>query len=82
MNKSNRKGLITALVVVVVVFLIFGYGTMGSFMGGGMMGSGRMMGDGRMGPSGFGGYGWMWIPTLITLGIGVWLGWMLFAKKK
>lgn len=77
MNKSKSTGLTGAFVIVVVLFLFFTFGTMsGSFMGGGMMG------DGTMGRGGFGGYGgWMWFPMLITLGIGVWLGWMLFAKK-
>jgi hypothetical protein len=84
MNVSNKTGLTVAFVVVVTLFLIFGFGTMsGSFMGGGMMDGNRMMGDGTTGRFGFGGYGgWMWFPTLLTLGIGVWLGWLLFGKKK
>jgi hypothetical protein len=24
---------------------------------------------------------WMWIPTLLTLGLGVLLGWVIFGKK-
>ncbi len=82
MNESNRTGLIVAFVVVVVLFLIFGFGTMsGSFMGSGNTGGG-MMGGGTMGQGGIGGYGWMWIPTLITLGVGVLLGWLIFGNKK
>jgi hypothetical protein len=78
MNESNRTGLIIAFVVVVALFLIFGFGTMsGSFMGGR-----GMMGDGTMGQRGFGGYSWMWIPTLITLSVGVLLGWLIFGNKK
>ena len=77
MNESNKSGLIIAFVVVVVLFLVFGGGAMsGSFMGGGMMGGGTI-GDGRVG-----GFGWMWIPTVITLGVGVLLGWVIFGKKK
>ena len=83
MNESNKTGLVIAFVVVVVLFLIFGFGTMsGSFMGGGGMMDGRTMGDGTMGQGRIGAFGWMWIPTLITLGIGLFLGWLLFAKKR
>ncbi len=80
MDRSNRTGLIIAFVVVIALFLIFGGGAMsGSFFGGNMMGSGGMMDDGSMSR---GGYGWMWLPTLITLAVGIMLGWLIFAKKK
>ena len=39
--------------------------------GGGMMGSGAM-----------GGISWMWIPTLLMLGLGVLLVWVIFGQKK
>lgn len=72
MNESNRTPLIIAFVAVVVLFLVFGYGSMGgSMMNGGMMGQGWS-----------GGFGWMWIPTLLTLGFGILLGWLIFGKKK
>ena len=72
MNESNKTPLIIAFVVVVVLFLIFGYGSMGgSMMNGGMMGQGWT-----------GGFGWMWIPTLLTLIIGIGLGWVIFGQKK
>ena len=78
MNESNKTTLVIALVVVVVFFLVFGGGALnGSMMNGGMM-NGGMMGQGRWS----GGFGWMWIPTLLTLGIGVLLGWMIFGQKK
>jgi hypothetical protein len=79
MNESNKTPLVIALVVVVVLFLIFGGGAMtGSMMGGGMMGQGGY----RMGQSWInGGFSWMWIPTLLTLGLGVLLGWAIFGKK-
>ena len=71
MNESNKTPLVIALVVVVVLFLIFGGGAMtGSMMSGGMMGHGWM-----------GGFSWMWIPTLLTLSLVVLLGWGLFGKK-
>jgi len=71
MNDSSKLPLVIAFVVVVVLFLIFGGGAMtGSMMNGGMMGHGRV-----------GGVSWMWIPTLLTLGLGILLGWIIFAKK-
>jgi len=82
MNESNKTPLVIALVVVVVLFLIFGGGLMtGSMMGGGMMGQGGIGGY-RMGQGWInGGFSWMWIPTLLTLGLGVLLGWLIFGKK-
>ena len=71
MNATNKTALVSAFVVVVVLFLLFGGGAMtGATMGGGMMGSGRM-----------GGINWMWIPTFLTLSLGVLLGWLIFGKK-
>ena len=71
MNESSKTPLLVAFVVVVVLFLIFGGGAMtGSMMSGGMMGHGLI-----------GGFSWIWIPTLLTLGLGVLLGWLIFAKK-
>ena len=71
MNATNKTALVSAFVVVVVLFLLLGGGAMtGATMGGGMMGSGRM-----------GGISWMWIPTFLTLGLGVLLGWVIFGKK-
>jgi hypothetical protein len=55
----------TTLVVAFVVVVILFL-----LFGGGMMGGGMM-----------GGISWMWIPTLLTLGLGVLLGWVLFGKK-
>lgn len=72
MSESSKTPLVIAFVVVVVLFLIFGGGAMtGSMMGGEMMGQGWM-----------GGYSWMWIPTLLTLCLGVLLGWVIFGRKK
>lgn len=72
MNETNKTGFVIAFVVVVVLFLFFGGGTMmtGFQMSGGMMGNGRV-----------GGISWMWIPTLITVGLGIWLGLTIFGKK-
>jgi len=71
MNATNKTALVIAFVVVVVLFLLFGGGAMtGATLSGGMMGRGMM-----------GGISWMWIPTLLTLGIGILLGWAIFGKK-
>jgi hypothetical protein len=82
MNESSKPPLVIAFVVVVVLFLIFGGGAMtGSMMGGGMMGRG-WIGGYRMGQGWInGGFSWMWIPTFLTLGLGVLLGWLIFGKK-
>jgi hypothetical protein len=82
MNGSSKTPLIIAFVCVVVLFLLFGGGMMtGSMLGGGMMGQGGIGGY-RMGHGWInGGFSWMWIPTLLTLGLGVALGWMIFGKK-
>jgi len=70
-NATSKTALVIAFVVVVVLFLLFGVGAMtGGTLSGGMMGSGMM-----------GGISWMWIPTLLTLGIGILLGWAIFGKQ-
>ena len=71
MKATNRTTLIIAFVIIVLLFLLFGGGAMtGARLSIGMLGSGMM-----------GGISWMWIPALITLGIGVFLGWAIFGKK-
>jgi hypothetical protein len=82
MIESSKTTLVIALVIVVVLFLLFGSGAMtGSMMGGGMMGQGGIGGY-RMGHGWInGGFSWMWIPTLLTLALGVLLGWAAFGKK-
>lgn len=71
MDTTTKTPLIIAFVIVIVLFLLFGGGTMtGATMGGGMMGNGMM-----------GGISWMWIPTFLTLGLGVLLGWAIFGKR-
>lgn len=71
MNESRKTPLVIAFIVVVVLLLIFGGGAMtGSMMSGGMMGHGLI-----------GGFSVLWIPTLLTIGLGVLLGWVIFGKK-
>ena len=85
MTESSKTPLVIALVVVVVLFLIFGSGAMtGSMIGSGMMGQGQGgIGSYRMGHGWIeGGFSWMWIPTLVTLGLGVLLGSAIFGKNR
>ena len=71
MKETNNTGLVIAFVVVVVLFLLFGGGAMtGATMSGGMMGGGMV-----------GGFSWMWIPALLTLGLGVLIGGAIWGKK-
>lgn len=72
MNTTPKTGLIVAFVLVIALVLLFGGGAMtGGTMSGGMMGSGRV-----------GGISWMWIPTVLVLGLGALLAWVLFGKKE
>ena len=76
MDNKNKTFLVIAFVVVVVFFLIFGGGmATGVNMGGGMMGGGTTAGWTM------GGYNWMWFPTLLFLGLGALLGWIIWGKK-
>ena len=76
MSGNTNGALIVALVVVVALFVLFGGGAMtGGRMGGGMMG-GSMSGTAWMG-----GLGWMWIPALLTVGLGALLVWGIFGNK-
>jgi len=70
MNETNKAGLVMAFSVV-VFFLLFGSGALtGATLSNGMMGSGNM-----------GGISWMWIPTMLAPGIGILLGWTIFARE-
>jgi hypothetical protein len=72
MNTKSNKPLVIAFVVVLVLFLLFGGGAMtGEMMSGGIHGNGWLSER-----------GWMWSPTLLTLCLGVVLGWIIFKKKE
>ena len=75
MNTKSNRSLVIAFVVAIVLFLLFGIGA----MSGGMMNGGMHTGYNENGW--MSNRGWMWFPTLITLGIGVVLGWIIFKKK-
>ena len=71
MNERAKSVLVIALIVVGVLILLFGGGlATGTMMGGGMMGNGMM-----------GGISWMWVPTLLTVGVGLLIGWTIWGKK-
>jgi preprotein translocase subunit SecG len=71
MNTTTNTPLVIAFVIVVALFLGFGGGAMtGGMMNGGINGSGWM-----------GERNWMWTPAIVTLGLGVVLGWLIFKKK-
>ena len=72
MNESNKTALVIAFAIVVVLLLLFGGGTVtGATLSGGMMGNGVM-----------GGISWIWFPTLLMVGLGVLLVWVIFGQKK
>ena len=75
MNAKNNQPLVIALVVVAILFLLFG----GGAITGGMMNGGMHNGYNENGW--MSNRGWMWFPTMITLGIGIVIGWILFKKK-
>lgn len=67
MNETNITLLVITFIVAVGLLLLLGGGAMtGSTLSGGMMD----------------GIGWMWIPTLLILGLGAQLAWVIFAQKK
>jgi hypothetical protein len=72
MNARNNSPLVIAFVAVLVLFLLFGGGAM----------TGGMMNDGVQGSGWMGERSWMWTPTLVTLGLGIVIGWVLFKKKE
>jgi hypothetical protein len=76
MNTKSNKLLVIAFVAVIVLFLLFGSGA----MTGGMMNGGMHNGYNENGW--MSNRSWMWFPTLITLGIGIVIGWLIFKKKQ
>ncbi len=71
MVESNRKLAIFGLIGIVVLFLIFsGWAMNGSMVNGGMMGHSWT------------GASWMWIPTMLTLAVGVFFSWLVFGQKR
>ena len=72
MNETNKTALAVAFAILIVLLLLFGGGMMtGATLSGGIMGNGAM-----------GGVSWMLIPTLLMLGLGALLVWVIFGQKK
>ena len=71
MNAKIRITLIISFVTVILLFLLFsGLVITGALTNGGMMGSERMVG-----------ISWMWIPTVLTLGLVFLIGWAVFSRN-
>jgi len=71
MKSPTNSSLVIAFVVVALLFLLFGGGAM----------TGGMTYDGAHGGGWMGERSWLWTPTLVTLGLGVVLGWVIFRKR-
>ena len=72
MNATNKTALVIVFSIVVVLLMLFGGGAMtGATLSGGMMGNGAM-----------GGISWIWIPTVLMIGLGAVLVWAIFGQKK
>jgi len=70
MNKTTYASLVVALIIVFVIFILSSTRIMsGSMMNGGMNGIG------------WGEHSGIWIISIISLFIGVGIGWILFKKK-
>ena len=64
MKSTNKTYPVIAFVIVIMLFLVLGGGAMtGVRLNGGMMGAGMMDG-----------VSWIWVPAVIVLGIGIFLG--------
>jgi hypothetical protein len=71
MNAKTRIILIISFIGVILLFLLFSSMVItGALSNGGMMGSERMVG-----------ISWMWIPTVLTLGLVFLMGWAVFSKN-
>ena len=71
MNATNKTALVMVFAVVIAFALLFSSGAM----------TRATMGSSTMGSEMMGGIGWMWILTLLTLGMGILLGWAVFGGK-
>jgi hypothetical protein len=71
MKSTNRTIQVIALVIISLLFLLFGGGALaGARMNSGMPGGGRL-----------GDVSWMGIPAVTFLASGIFLGWAIFGKK-
>jgi len=72
MGATTKTAFVTAFAIAVMLHLLFG----GSRMAGAVL-NGELMGS-----TAIGGMSWMWIPALLTLGLGVLFLWVILGKKK
>ena len=70
MNKTTYAALVVGLIIVFVIFIL----SSTRLMNGGMMNNG-------VNGIGWGGHSGIWLPSIISLFIGVGIGWLLFKKK-
>jgi hypothetical protein len=71
MNKTTYAALVVGLIIVFVIFILSGT----RMINGGLM-------NGGMNEIGFNGQRGIWVISIISLFIGVGIGWVLFKKKK
>jgi hypothetical protein len=71
MNKTTYAAMVVGLIIVFVIFMLSGTRMMnGSSMNGGMNGIG------------WGGQSGIWVISIVSLFIGIGIGWILFKKIK
>jgi hypothetical protein len=71
MGATTKTAFVTAFAIAVILHLLFG----GSRM------AGAILNGGLMENTAIGGMSWMWIPALLTLGLGVLLLWVTLGKR-
>jgi len=71
MDATAKSAFVFAFAIAVLLHMLFG----GSRM------AGAVLNGGVMENAALGGMGWMWIPALLTLGLGVLFVWVIFGKK-
>ena len=70
MNKTTYAALVVGLIIVFAIFIL----SSTRVMSGGMM-------NGGVNGIGWGGHSGIWLTSIISLFIGVGIGWLLFKKK-
>ena len=76
MNTTNKPAIVMATILLSILFIFFSHWALtGETFYGDMLGIG-MMGGGMLG-----GISWIWIPTLLTIGLGGLFGWAIWEQK-
>jgi hypothetical protein len=81
LNATTKAARVVTVASLAVLLLFGSWAMAGARQGGGMTGNGTM-GDGTMGDGTMGGISWMWIPTVLVLGLCVLLVWVIVGQKK